>query len=266
MQVIGSHFSFATIDTEYFNVFNPDASTFDLSTFNPDVIMHTGALTNVDYCETHPEESYHHTVESVQAVIELALKYKSKLIYISSDYVFDGKNGPYTEDDPVNPLNIYGKHKLEAEKMIQKMISDYLILRITNVYGNEIRGKNFVAFLIKEARKNEKKVLRLPSDQYATPINANDIGHISCRLIRDNKRGIFHLASDEYLSRVELAEKVLRYFPESALRINPVLTRDMNQPAPRPLRGGLKTDKIKKEYSDIYFSTVNDYMEEQHDL
>lgn len=261
--VVGSHFSYSTQHTVYFNVFKPDECTFDVKDFKPDVIIHTGALTHVDYCETHPEESYHHTVESTKAAIALAKKCRSKFIYISSDYVFDGENGPYSEDDPVNPLSVYGKHKLEAERLVEKKLKNYLIYRITNVYGNEQRRKNFVAFLIRTATSGESKELKLPSDQLATPINAYDIGRITDRLIRDNKRGIYHLASNQNLSRVELARRVLKRIPGHKITIIPTLTADLAQPAPRPLNGGLKNEKILNEYPDFVFTRVEDYLREQ---
>lgn len=266
MLVIGSHFSFATIDTEYFNVFNPTGSTFDLVAFDPDVIIHTGALTHVDHCETHPEESFHHTVESTIAALKLAEKYHSKFVYISTDYIFDGGAGPYREYDATNPLSVYGKHKLQAEKIIRERTDDHLILRVTNVYGDEVRGKNFIAFLARTAQSGEERTLRLPVDQYATPINARDIAKFVSHLIRDDKRGTYHLASDEYLSRVELAEKVLSYFPLSKVEIEAVPTLELGQAAPRPLKGGLKTDKIKNEYPKLKFTTVDDYLEERYGI
>ncbi|MDZ7821135.1 MAG: SDR family oxidoreductase [Candidatus Marinimicrobia bacterium] len=232
MEVIGSHFTFATNDTEYFNVFEPGSATFDLKAFAPQVIIHTGALTHVDRCETHPEESYRHTVRSAAAVLTLAKQYRSKLVYISSDYVFDGKAGPYSEEDRVNPLNVYGKHKLEAEQMVREEYPDSLILRVTNVYGDEIRGKNFVAFLTRTAQKHEAKTLRLPKDQYATPVDAWDIARAGLRLIRDDRRGLYHIAPDEYLSRVELAEKVLKYFPKARVNIEALPTSRLGTGGP----------------------------------
>ena len=264
MEIIGTHFTFATNDTEYFNVFKPEAATFDLDSFSPDVIIHTGALTHVDRCEEQPEASRKHNVEATGAVLELAQKYRSKLIFLSSDYVFDGKKGPYDENATVHPLNVYGKHKMLAENMIRKHHADHLILRVTNVYGDEIRGKNFVAFLIRTAQEKVKKVLPLPSDQYATPVNAYDIGRACLRLIRDDKRGLYNIAADQYLSRVELAEKVLGFFPEARTEIRAMPTRQLGQAAPRPLRGGLINAKFKGEYPGFSFSTVEDYMEERY--
>ena len=266
MDVIGTHFSFATNDTEYFNVFNPSATTFDLDRFNPEIIVHTGALTHVDYCESHPDESFHHTVGSTAASLELAEKYKAKYVFISSDYIFDGQSGPYDEKAEAHPLSVYGKHKWQAEKLVREKIDDHLILRITNVYGHEIRGKNFIAFLIKTAQSGEARTLPLPKDQFATPVNADDIGKYLCLLLKDNKRGIYNLASDEYLNRVELAEKVLSYFPKHKVKIRAMTTSKLEQAAPRPLKGGLKNDKIKKEYPEYRFSTVEEYMKENYGI
>ncbi|MFA5436712.1 MAG: sugar nucleotide-binding protein, partial [Candidatus Neomarinimicrobiota bacterium] len=182
------------------------------------------------------------------------------------DYVFDGRSGPYGENDPVNPLSVYGRHKLQAENWIRGTYPAHLILRVTNVYGDEMRGKNFVAFLIREARKGEAKTLRLPIDQYASPVNAADIGRACARLIRDGKRGLYHLSAGEYLNRVQLAEKVLRYFPGNRLRIAALPTKKLGQDAPRPLKGGLKNDKFLGEYPDFQFSTLDDYLRKQHGI
>jgi dTDP-4-dehydrorhamnose reductase len=265
-EVLGTHFSFETNETVYFNVFKPWAGTYDLNAFRPDVIIHTGALTHVDYCETHPEESYRHTVGSTEAVLRLSEKYEAPIVYISSDYVFDGKNGPYSEEDPVNPLSVYGQHKLQAENLLRSSALSHLILRITNVYGEEIRGKNFVAFLCREAQSGKKTKLKLPSDQYATPVNALDVGRIASLLIKDRKSGIYHVAPDEYLSRVELADKVLSYYPNNKIDIVALPTSELGQAAARPLKGGLKNDKIKREYPGFQFSTVDDYMRKKHGL
>ncbi|MFA6618317.1 MAG: SDR family oxidoreductase [Candidatus Neomarinimicrobiota bacterium] len=264
--VIGSHYSFATNDTEYFDVFNPAETTFDLKAFHPDVIIHTGALTHVDYCESHEEESYKHTVASTEAAIKLANSFKAKFVFISSDYIFDGKNGPYDEEAEPNPLSVYGRHKLLAEKLVKEHCENYLILRITNVYGKEIRGKNFIAFLAKRALSENPKELRLPQDQYATPINAADIAKFLAVMLKDDKQGIYNLASDEYLNRVELAEKVLAHFSGHEIKIKALNTAELGQAAPRPLKGGLKNDKIKKEYPQMTFSTVDRYLEEEYGL
>jgi dTDP-4-dehydrorhamnose reductase len=264
--VIGSHYSYETKGTVYYNLFDPQSSDLDLAEFKPDVIVHTGALTHVDYCETHEKESYHHTVESTEIALDLAVKYQAKFVFISSDYIFDGENGPYDENAATNPLSVYGKHKLMAETAVIGSGLDHLILRITNVYGKEERGKNFVAFLVKTALSGESKTLRLPVDQFATPVNAADIARALCLLLKNTKTGVYNLASDEYLSRVELARKVLAHFPDAAIDVDPVLTKELGQAAPRPLRGGLTNDKIKHEFPGLTFGTVDDYIKETYGL
>ncbi len=259
--VVGSHFSFETDYTVPFDTLNPDTEgNFDLRTFNPDYILHCGALTWVDYCEEHPEESYLKTVTSTKNLVDIAQKSKSKLVYISTDYVFDGNNGPYDEQAEVNPISIYGKHKLEAEQYVLDHVEDSLVLRITNVYGDELRNKNFVSRLIEQSRSGEKVALTLPIDQYATPINAMDIARALENLMTDGKVGIYHLSSSDYVNRVELAMTVLSYFPGVNYDINPVTTKDLNPPAPRPLKGGLINKKYLGEYPDFGFSTVEEYL------
>ena len=113
--VVGSHLSFPTENTVYFNTLHlKDKNNFDLLQFHPEIIIHCGALTHVDYCEAHIEESYEKTVSSTQNLIQIAKQLQAQLVYISTDYVFDGEHGPYRENDKVNPLSIYAKHKLEA--------------------------------------------------------------------------------------------------------------------------------------------------------
>ncbi|MFT5878911.1 MAG: dTDP-4-dehydrorhamnose reductase, partial [Dokdonia sp.] len=109
IEVVGTHFSFETENTVPFNTLNLELeSNFDVSSFNPDLIINCGALTWVDYCEENEEESYQKTVVSTINTLKIAQQHKAKYLYIGTDYVFDGENGPYTETAEVNPLNIYG--------------------------------------------------------------------------------------------------------------------------------------------------------------
>ena len=136
-ETIGSYYSYKTDDTVFYDTLIPGhTDNFDVAAFAPDVIVHCGALTHVDYCETHQEESYEKTVQSTINLIKLAKECNARLVYISTDYVFDGKHGPYREDDPVNPLCVYARHKLEAEQLVLRDIPNALVHRVTNVYCN----------------------------------------------------------------------------------------------------------------------------------
>lgn len=225
-----------------------------------DVIIHTGALTHVDKCEENPDLSEFLTVQSTINLGKLAIKHKSKLIYISTDYIFDGKEGPYTENASPSPLCTYGEHKLASEKYIQENIGDYLILRVTNVYGDEVRGKNFLSRTINQIKNEAVLEVTAPSDQYATPVNAFDIARVILILIKDAKQGVYHIASTDFLNRVQFLNRINNYFDDK-IRIKSIITANLNQAAKRPLFGGLIASRFLNEYPDFKFSNIDDYLQ-----
>ena len=258
---IGTHFSYQAKDTVFFDTLNlANETNFDIYTFKPDVIVHCGALTHVDYCEQNEAESYEKTVTSTKNIIELATQLNAKLVFISTDYIFDGNAGPYYEAAETNPLSVYGRHKLEAEEAVIAANAANIVLRITNVYGDEERGKNFVSRIIEQVLDNKKLTLKLPTDQYATPINAYDIARCLYLLLNDDKHGIYNIASTDYMNRVQLALTILKYFEDAQYDLIPLSTPEINAPAARPLQGGLKNKKFMNEYPDFCFSTVDDYV------
>lgn len=261
LETLGTYFSYPARNTVFFDTLNPDnPENVCLDEFSPNVIIHCGALTHVDYCEQHPEESYRLTVTSTANVIELARKFQSKIVFISTDYIFDGLDGPYDETADAHPISIYGQHKWEAEQLITQSGLDHLVLRITNVYGDEERGKNFVSRIVDQAVNGQKLTLKLPVDQYATPINAADIARAMYLLLNDGHSGIFNIASTDYMNRVQLALRILSYFPEAQYDLIPLLTKELGQPAARPLQGGLKSARFLELYPGFVFSTVDAYV------
>ncbi|MBL4576915.1 MAG: SDR family oxidoreductase [Flavobacteriales bacterium] len=258
---VGTYFSYATASTEYFDTLNIDnPKNFDIAGFDPDVIMHCGALTHVDKCESEVEESYDKTVRSTRNVIELCKTYSARMLYVSTDYVFDGKEGPYDEEASVNPISVYGMHKMEAERLVLNEVPASVVIRITNVYGDEERDKNFVTRIAKACIEGKELDLKLPVDQYATPVNAADVARALFLLANDGKSGIYNIASTDFFNRVELVEKIQTHFPGNKISFESVTTAELGQPAPRPLMGGLKTDKFMQAYPDFVFSTVDDYL------
>ena len=262
-EVTGSYYSFQTDDTVFYDTLMPaHPENFDVIAFAPDVIVHCGALTHVDYCEDHQDESYEKTVQSTINLVKTAKECNARLVYISTDYVYDGKHGPYREEAAVNPLSVYARHKLEAEQIALRDIPGTLVLRVTNVYGNELRGKNFVARIIDQCRKRQKLTLKLPYDQYASPCNAWDIARVMYVLLRDHKQGVYNIGGTDYMNRVDLALAVLRYFPDAEYDLIPVSTADMHQPAARPLLGGFLKVKFSNEYPAFRFGNIDSYMKE----
>ena len=264
--VVGSYFTYPVGDTVFYDTLEPaNPANFDIVGFKPDVIVHCGALTHVDYCETHIDESYQKTVQSTKNLIAVANSIGAKLVYISTDYVFDGLNGPYREDAPVNPLSVYAFHKLDAEQLVLSQTKNPLVLRVTNVYGNEARGKNFVSRIVDQCNNKQKLTLKLPYDQYASPANAYDIARAMYLLLRDGKDGIYNIGGTDYLNRVELALRVLHYFPEAQYDLILISTAEMNQPAKRPLLGGFVKMKFSNEYPEFLFGNIDSYMREVMD-
>jgi dTDP-4-dehydrorhamnose reductase len=260
-EVKGSYFSYPVNDAVFFNTLDlQHTENFDIVSWKPDVILHCGALTHVDYCEQNEQESYEKTVVSTLNVIQVAKACGAKMVYISTDYVFDGVEGPYTELAKVNPLSIYAKHKYEAEQSVLTEIGNALVLRVTNVYGEEVRGKNFIARIIQQCLDQQKLTLTLPYDQFASPTNAWDIARAMYLLLKDNKKGIYHIGSTDYMNRVALALQVLKHFPDAEYDLIPKSTLELNQPAKRPLLGGFVTLKFSSEYPSFQFHNVDDYV------
>ena len=255
---LGTHLNYPTPETIFLDPMKEPYSTHIINK-KWDVIIHTGALTNVDKCEVEQELSYQLTVISTQRLLALAKANNAKFIFISTDYVFDGYKGPYREADEVGPLNLYGKHKLNAEQIVQAY-QDHLIIRITNVYGEEIRNKNFVSRTVCMVKTNVGKLeIKAPLDQYATPVNAMDVAKAILLLAKDDKRGIYHIASTDYMSRVQLLQRINMYFSEK-IHIKALMTSELKQSAQRPLRGGLIAEKFLSEYPHFIFTNIDDFL------
>lgn len=212
--------------------------------FHPNIIFLPSALPNVDFCEDNKETAWKINVEGTRYVAKSAQKINAKLIFFSSDYVFDGKGGPYSEKDTPAPINFYGLTKTVGEGIVST-IDDYLILRMTVVYGWDIGSKNFIMQLI-NAFKN-CMALRVPIDQYGTPILVDNLVDVLVELIERDKRGIYNLAEPDYVSRYEFAVRAAEILNLNKSLIVPTDTKTLDQRAARPLRGGLTIDKIKRE-------------------
>jgi len=210
--------------------------------FNPDLIAHAAALTNVDLCETERDSCYRTNVTATQNLVKCARKVGAKLVYFSTDYIFDGNNGPYSEEDPPNPINFYGTCKLEAEKAIRGM-DDFLIARTTVVYGWERQEKNFVMNLANRLQRGER--VHVPVDQIGTPTYADNLAEAIVDLVDKREKGVFNIAGPDLIDRYTFARMVAEVFQLPQALIVPRKTTDLGQKAARPLNGGLKINKLK---------------------
>ena len=205
----------------------------------PKCIYLCAALTHVDYCEEHRAESFRANVIGVAHLAHLARKLESRLVYISTDYVFDGKAGPYVETDKPAPVNVFGEHKLASEYIVSQLPN--IIARTTWVYSHEQPGpgKNFVERLIASLAKGEE--VRVPTDQFGTPTYAPDLAERLVTLAQAGETGLVHLAGTDWLSKYEFAMEVAGAFGLDYGCIRGLPTSALGQVAPRPLRAGLKT-------------------------
>jgi len=235
----------------------------------PDLIVNAAAYTNVDKAEEEPEKAQLINAITPCEVANWCKKYDAVLIHYSTDYVFDGtKASPYTEEDEPNPINIYGKTKLEGERAIQESGAIHLILRTAWVYS--MRGNNFVTKVLEWAKKS--KEIRVVDDQISNPtwaralaeITANivSIGIRDIRLFFKDNGGIYHCAGSGYCSRYELAKKILESRQINEIKLFPAKTSEFITMAKRPLYTALDCNKLKTYFKLIipYWSSVFDFL------
>ena len=164
-------------------------------------------------------------------------------VYYSTDYVFDGKGGPFGEDDPPQPLCVYGRSKHEGEQAVLAACRRAVVVRPSVVYGPERQQKNFVYQLLRAAQ--EGKGFRLAVDQKASPSYNPDVAAASVELAEGDCRGIWHIAGPEVVDRYDFALRISREFGLDTSKLTAVTTASLNQKAARPLDGGLRVTKAQ---------------------
>lgn len=210
--------------------------------YKPNIIFHCAAYTAVDKAEENKEICYNVNVNGTKNIVEAAKKYGAKVVYISTDYIFDGtKKGIYLPSDQTNPVNYYGYTKLCGEK-ITSTLDDYLIVRISWVFG--INGNNFVKTMLRLAET--KKELSVVSDQIGSPTYTEDLSKLLLDLVVNNKKGIYHATNEGYCSWYEFAKYIFE-ITGTEIKVNEILTKDYKVIAKRPLNSMLSKDKLEEE-------------------
>ncbi len=208
----------------------------------PQMVFLTAALTHVDYCEEHPEEASRVNTEGARNVAEAAARHGCKLVFYSTDYIFDGRSGPYDEEAEPSPASVYGRSKLEAERVVREIVKNHLVVRTTVVYGWEPYSKNFAMQLYQKLLTGTP--MEVPEDQYSNPTLVDYLAEASVRLVQGDVQGVVNVVGKDLLSRADFARALARVFgldPEMIVRVS---TASLGQRAPRPLRGGLKTERL----------------------
>jgi dTDP-4-dehydrorhamnose reductase len=218
------------------------------TSYKPDVILNTAALTNVDACETQKEECVALNVTAVRDMFEYAKANNAFLIQLSTDFIFDGKDGPYKEEDKPNPLSFYGQSKWDAEQiLINDNYSNWAILRTIIVYGlvNEMSRSNLVLWAKSALEKGQK--INVVNDQFRSPTLAEDLAMACLLAIKKHATGIYNISGETTYAVNELVEQVAEVFNLDKSLINATDSVSLGQPANRPPRTGFIIDKAKKE-------------------
>lgn len=226
-----------------------------LEKYKPDVVINTAAMTNVDACELNKEECWKQNVTAVHNFVDVLSNRQSSIvnhhchfIHLSTDFIFDGENGPYTEKDQPNPVSYYGLSKYEAEKIIQhSQLKKWAIARTIIVYGvvEDMSRSNVVLWAKSALEKGDK--INVVDDQFRSPTLSEDLA-MGCFLIAEKgATGIYNLSGKDTMSILELVQKVADFYGLNKSLINPIKSNTLNQPAKRPPITGFILDKAKKD-------------------
>jgi dTDP-4-dehydrorhamnose reductase len=212
----------------------------------PDFIIHTAAFTNVDLSEKLREDAWKINVKGVEYIAEAARAIDAHIIHISTDYVFDGKNGPYDENATPDPVGYYGRTKLASENTLKISGTFFTILRTNVLYGIAPNSRpDFVRWVINSLSKNEN--IRIVKDQINNPTFIDDLVQGINKIIEFRKTGVYNIGGKEFLSRYDFTLRIADYFSLNKRLISPITTEELKQPARRPLKSGLLILKAETE-------------------
>ncbi len=214
----------------------------------PDAVIHTAAMTNVDACELDPEACHLHNVKATEYLVQAAKRVNAHFIHLSTDFIFNGKQGPYEEDDAPDPLGIYGNSKLDSERVVMDSgLEKWAIARTILVYGTApglSRGN--VVLWAKNALEKGLPI-NVVDDQWRMPTLAEDLADGCIRIAKRGATGIYHLCGPDGMTILELVQRVGHFFDLDTSVVTPVKSDSLGQPAKRPPRTGFILDKARRE-------------------
>ena len=218
-----------------------------VSKYSPDTIIHTAALTNVDACESRKEEAWEQNVTVVESLVEVCTKFNTHLVHLSTDFVFNGEKGPYVETDQPDPLSYYALTKLEGEKRIIESSLNWAILRTIIIYGvvDDNSRSNVVLWAINSLKN--KKTITVINDQFRSPTLAEDLADACISAAIKKAKGIYHVSGYELMCMLDIVKIVADFFDLDPAYIQPISSKDLNQPAKRPPVTGFIITKAKQD-------------------
>jgi dTDP-4-dehydrorhamnose reductase len=233
--------------------------------YQPDAIIHTAAMTNVDTCEVERSKCYALNVQSVKNLVEVCESRNIQLIHLSTDFIFDGEDGPYTEEAKPNPLSYYGETKLESEQVLKDSSCKWAILRTIIVYGivNDMSRSNIVLWAKGALEKGEP--INVVNDQWRMPTLAEDLAECCLLAVKKNAFGVFNVSGKDLMSILEIVERVADFYGLDKSLIRAISAETLNQTAKRPKKTGFILDKAITElgYNPHSFEEGIAFMEKQ---
>lgn len=218
-----------------------------LEKHHPDIIIHAAAMTQVDDCERNKDACWDTNVAATRYLIQAAEKYNAFFVFLSTDFIFDGLEGPYREDDPPNPLSYYGASKVAAERMVKNSKLPWAIVRTVLVYGTAIdmQRSNIITWVKNNLQQGKK--IKVVDDQWRTPTLVQDLAE-GCKLVADKQAtGVFHISGSEMLTPYDMAVQTAQFFKLDLRLIEKVNAKSFVQPAKRPAKTGFVIDKAVQE-------------------
>ncbi|MGM9571614.1 MAG: dTDP-4-dehydrorhamnose reductase [bacterium] len=215
---------------EELNIVDAEAVHAYIAALRPEAVIHAAAYTKVDDCEKNVDLAYQVNAVGAQNIASACLKCGAKMVYVSTDFVFDGKKQePYLEFDQPNPLNIYGKSKLAGERLVSAILNRFFIVRTSWLYG--IKGNNFVKTILKLGQERDE--LQVVADQWGTPTYARDLAAFIIKLIKTDNYGVYHASNKGMTNWYEFAKAILAGYGITT-PVVPITAAELNRPAVRP--------------------------------
>ena len=215
--------------------------------YKPDVVINTAAMTNVDACESKKEECISINVDAVASLIQQCEKFNTQLIHLSTDFVFDGEQGPYLEEDVPNPLSFYAQSKYDAELLLQEGNIPWTIIRTIIIYGVVDDNSRSNVVLWTKNSLEKKQTIRAINDQYRSPTLAEDLADACVNAALKGATGIYHVSGRETMCILDMVKIVADYFQLDDSLILPVSSAELKQPAKRPPVTGFIITKAMRD-------------------
>ncbi|MCB9169914.1 MAG: SDR family oxidoreductase [Flavobacteriales bacterium] len=239
-----------TLEDRYrpMDITDPDRVREVITSTRPTTIIHAAAMTNVDACELDPPACHRHNVLATQYLVEAAKEVGAHFIFLSTDFIFDGLGGPYSEQDTPAPLSVYGRSKLEGERIVMHSgLRKWAIARTIIVYGVAPGLSRSNVVLWAKAALEKGAPIRVVDDQWRMPTLAEDLADGCIRIAKQGATGIFNLSGPDGMTILELVQQVGRFFDLDTAIVAPVKSDALGQPARRPPRTGFFLEKARRE-------------------